>query len=148
MDRLVLMIPVFGSLCRKIDTTRFARTLSVLLNAGVDIGQSIDLTADVSMMSPIQGAVRACREKIISGGELSTTLDSSRQFDPDVIAVIASGEETGKLPESLAHLADDYEEQVSITVANLGQLVQPLLIGFSAGSSSSSSWRSSCPTSK
>jgi type II secretory pathway component PulF len=130
MDRLILMVPVFGSLCRKIDTTRFARTLSVLLNAGVDIGQSIDLTADVLMMSPIQRAVRACREQIISGKELSGTLASSRQFAPDVIAVIGSGEETGKLPESLAHLADDYEEQVSITVANLGQLVQPLLIGF------------------
>ncbi len=130
MDRLVLMIPVFGSLCRKIDTTRFARTLSVLLNAGVDIGHSIDLTADVLMMSPIQRAVRDCREQIISGKELSSTLDSSRQFYPDVIAVIASGEETGKLPESLTHLADDYEEQVSITVANLGQLVQPLLIGI------------------
>jgi type II secretory pathway component PulF len=130
MDRLILMVPVFGSLCRKIDTTRFARTLSVLLNAGVDIGQSIDLTADVLMMSPIQRAVRACREQIMSGKELSGTLASSRQFAPDVIAVIGSGEETGKLPESLAHLADDYEEQVSITVANLGQLVQPLLIGF------------------
>ena len=54
MDRIVLMVPVFGSLCRKIDTTRFARTLSVLLNAGVDVGHSIDLTADVLMMSPIQ----------------------------------------------------------------------------------------------
>jgi type II secretory pathway component PulF len=130
MDQLILMTPVFGSLCRKIDTTRFARTLSVLLNAGVDIGHSIDLTADVLIMSPIQRAVRACREKIISGKDLSTTLAASRQFGSDVIAVIESGEETGKLPESLAHLADDYEEQVSITVANLGHLVQPLLIGF------------------
>ena len=47
MDRIVLATPVFGSLCRKLDTTRFARTLSVLLNAGVDVGNSIDMTADV-----------------------------------------------------------------------------------------------------
>src|SRR5439155_23049242 len=47
MDRLILAMPVFGSLCRKIDTTRFARTLSVLLDAGLDFGSSIDLTADV-----------------------------------------------------------------------------------------------------
>ena len=52
MDRLVLMMPVFGPLCRKIDTTRFARTLSVLLDAGLDYGSSIDLTADVLMMKP------------------------------------------------------------------------------------------------
>ena len=133
MDRMVLATPVFGSLCRKIDTSRFARTLSVLLNAGVDIGNSIDLTADVLVMTPIRHAVRSARPKIIGGKELSGILDDTRQFTPDVISVIASGEETGKLPESLAHLADDYDEQVSIMVANLGHLVQPLMIVFLGG---------------
>ena len=128
MDRMVLATPVFGSLCRKIDTSRFARTLSVLLNAGVDVGSSIDMTADVLVMTPIRRAVRSARPKIIAGEELSGILDDTRQFTPDVISVIASGEETGKLPESLAHLADDYDEQVAIMVANLGHLVQPLMI--------------------
>ena len=54
MDRIVLGMPVFGTLCRKLDTSRFARTLSVLLNAGVDVGNSIDMTADVLMMTPIR----------------------------------------------------------------------------------------------
>jgi len=130
MDRLVLMTPVFGSLCRKLDTTRFARTLSVLLDAGVDVGSSIDLTADVMRMSPIRRAVRSARGEIVAGKELSGILDSTRQFSPDVIAVIQTGEETGKLPESLAHLADDYDEQVSVMVANLGHLLQPILIVF------------------
>ncbi len=133
MDRLVLMMPVFGPLCRKIDTTRFARTLSVLLDAGLDYGSSIDLTADVLMMKPIQNAVRSTRPKILAGDDLSATLAASRQFYPDVIAVISSGEETGKLPESLHHLADDYEEQVSLMVKNLGQLVQPILLVFLGG---------------
>ncbi len=128
MDRIALMTPVLGLICRKLDTTRFARTLSVLLEAGVDIGSSIDLTADVLAMSPIRQAVRSSREKIMAGKELSATLDRTRQFSPDVIAVISSGEETGKLPETLAHLADDYDEQVSTLVASLGQLIQPLLM--------------------
>jgi type II secretory pathway component PulF len=128
MDRIALRIPVFGKLCRMLDTARFARTLSVLLDAGVDVGSSIDLTADVLRMSPIRRAVRAARLDIMAGRELSTTLDRSRQFTPDVIAVISSGEETGKLPESLIHLADDYDEQVSVMVASLGHLVQPFLM--------------------
>ncbi len=128
MDRIALRIPVLGTLCRMLDTTRFARTLSVLLDSGVDIGSSIDLTADVLRMNPIRQAVRSAREEIIGGSELSRTLDRTRQFSPDVIAVIASGEETGKLPESLAHLADDYDEQVSVLVASLSHLLQPLLI--------------------
>ena len=97
------------------------------------IRSSIDLTADVLMMDPIRSAVRASKEKVLAGKDLSVTLDASRQFSPDVIAIIASGEETGKLPESLAHLADDYEEQVSVMVKNLGQLVQPLLLLFLGG---------------
>jgi type II secretory pathway component PulF len=133
MDRLALMTPVLGTLCRKVDTTRFARTLSVLLDAGLDYGRSIDLTADVLMMSPIRKAVRSSREQVLAGRELSATLARSRQFYPDVIAIISSGEETGKLPESLNHLADDYEEQVETMVKNLGQLVQPLLMLFLGG---------------
>ncbi len=127
MDRAVLMMPVFGVLCRKLDTARFARTLSALLEAGLDYGSSIDLTADVVVMTPIRRAVRASREKIMAGDELSTTLDRSRQFTPDVIAVIATGEETGKLPETLEHLANDYDEQIELMVKNLGELVKPLM---------------------
>jgi type II secretory pathway component PulF len=127
MDRLILMTPVFGLLCRKLDTTRFARTLSVLLDAGLDFGSSIDLTADVMMMDPIRKAVRSSRDKLLAGDDLSTTLQATHQFSDDVIAVISSGEETGTLPETLEHLAEDYEEQVSIMVKNLGHLVQPMI---------------------
>jgi type IV pilus assembly protein PilC len=128
MDRIALSIPVLGTLCRMLDMTRFARTLSVLLDAGIDIGGSIDLTADVLQMTPIQQAVRSARPQVIAGKDLSEVLSRSRQFTPDVIAVLESGEETGKTPESLAHLADDYDEQVAIMVANIGQLIKPLII--------------------
>jgi type II secretory pathway component PulF len=133
MDRVALRIPVLGTLCRKLDTCRFARTLSVLLDAGVDVSSSIDLTADVLVMSPIRKAVRSARAKIIGGKELSTILEESRQFDQDVITIVNSGEETGKLPENLAHLADDYDEQVTLMVKNLGQLVQPIIMVILGG---------------
>jgi type II secretory pathway component PulF len=127
LDRAVLMMPVFGLLFRKLDTARFARTMSVLLAAGLDFASSIDLTASVMVMTPIRRAVRAAKQKVLAGDDLSTTLDSSHQFAPDVIAVIATGEETGKLPETLAHLADEYDEQIAVMVRNLGQLVQPMV---------------------
>ena len=128
IDRLMLMTPVFGPLLAKIDTTRFARTLAALLDAGVDVGSSIDLTAGVLRTEQFRDAVLDSRARVINGEPLSEALISSRRFGPDVIAVIESGEETGKLPESLNHLADDYEERVEYTVKNLGQLVQPLLM--------------------
>jgi type II secretory pathway component PulF len=128
MDRMILWVPVFGALVRKIDTSRFARTLSALLAAGVDIGSSLELTSDVLHLDPFRRAVRDARALVIQGDELSEALETTHRFGPDVVAVVNSGEETGKLPESLDHLADDYEEQVAYMVRNMGHLVQPLLL--------------------
>jgi len=128
LDELALYVPVLGQLVRKIDTTRFARTLAALLDGGVDIGSSLDLTADVVHLAPYRRALRGVREAVMEGTELSEALDATRRFGPDVIAIVNSGEETGKLPETLEHLADDYEEQVTYMVKNLGSLIQPLIV--------------------
>jgi type IV pilus assembly protein PilC len=127
LDRLAMRFPVFGPLLRKIDTSRFARALASLLDAGIDAGSALALTSEVVRLEPFQRAIRESRESILHGSDLSSALDATGRFNHDVIAVVTSGEETGKLPESLNHLADEYEEQVEYTVKNLGYLVQPLL---------------------
>jgi type II secretory pathway component PulF len=139
IDEVGLHLPVLGKLLQKIDTTRFARTLSALMGAGVDLNQSLKLTGDVLRLTPYHRAIERARAAAAEGVELSESLRASRRFGPDVIAIVESGEETGKLPESLHHLADDYEEQVTYMVKNLGQLVQPIitlglggLVGFIA----------------
>lgn len=133
MDSIGMRIPVFGSLLRKIDTTRMARTLATLFGAGVDVGSSMDLTAEVLHLDPLRRAVRDAKGAVMDGEPLSEALNEARWFGPDVIAIVESGEETGKLPEALEHLADDYEEQVAYMVRNMGQLVQPLIMIFLGG---------------
>lgn len=128
IDRFVMITPVFGKLFCTIDNARLARSLATLLDAGVDMNTSLDLTSDVLRLSPLQAALRDTRAMVIHGSELSEALGSTGQFPPQVIAVVNSGEETGKLPETLNHLADDFEEQVEYTVRNLGQLLQPLMV--------------------
>jgi len=133
LDRLALYVPVLGLLLRKIDTTRFARTLSVLLGSGVDVGTSLDLTADVMQLDPFRDAILAAKGAVKQGETLTDSLDGTHRFPIDVIAVLESGEETGKLPESLERVADDYEEQVAYMVKNLGQLVQPVIMVLLGG---------------
>lgn len=128
MDELGLYVPVLGRLLRLIETTRFARTLSTLLDAGVDMGSSLGLTADALRLAPYHRAVEGAKGEVLHGAELSEALDASRRFGSDVIAIVESGEETGKLPESLAKVADDYEERVEMMVKNLGSLVQPIIM--------------------
>ena len=127
MDSLAIRLPVLGPLLRKIETVRFARTLSSLLGAGVDFDSAIRLTVDVLRMTPFRRAVDRLRAAVTQGDELSSGVEAMGLFSVDVPQVIESGEATGKLPEALDHLADDYQEQVERTVDNLGHLLQPVL---------------------
>ncbi|MGE3820686.1 MAG: type II secretion system F family protein, partial [Isosphaeraceae bacterium] len=128
MDRLALWFPVFGPLLRKIETVRVTRSLAALLEAGLDVGASLDLTSGVARLDPVRSGILNAKQDVLNGSELSASFRETRLFSPDVIAVMEAGEETGKLPESLEHLADEYEEQVEYAVRNLGQLIQPFLI--------------------
>ncbi len=127
MDEIALRVPVLGKLLRLIDTTRFARTLGALVEGGVDIVTSLDLTADVMRLAPFRRMLQKTKQAVVDGSELSEALAECNRFSPDVIAIVNTGEETGKLPESLRRLADDYEEQVTYMVKNLGNLIQPLI---------------------
>jgi type II secretory pathway component PulF len=133
IDPFLLRYPVFGPLLRKLDTSRFARTLSTLLDAGVDVGTSMDLTAGVMNMTGMRRAVESARDDVMNGKELSQALAPSGMFTTDVIAVLESGEETGRTPEALNHLADDYDEQIEVMVKSMGHLVQPLVTIFLGG---------------
>ena len=127
MDGAAIRLPVLGKLFRKVETARFARTLSGLLGTGLDFDSSLRLTADVLHATPYRRAVVRLREGLMEGMDLSEGVDAVGIFEVDVSRVVASGEASGKLPEALEHLAEDYEEQVERMVENLGQLLQPLL---------------------
>jgi type II secretory pathway component PulF len=127
LDLVILRLPVIGQLLWKIDTTRFCRTLSTLLDAGVDIGSSLELTADTLVLVPMRRAVLQARESIIQGESLSTSIELTHRFPDDIPALLNSGEETGRLPEMMLMTADQYEEQVEFIVKNLGNLLQPIV---------------------
>ncbi len=128
LDEAVLYVPVFGGLFRMIDTSRFARTLGLLLDAGVDLPSALELASEVMALAPYRRVMLHMKEAIREGSDLLDAMTTSRRFPIDVLSRVEAGEESGKLPESLDKLADDYDERVAVTVKNLGSLVQPLLM--------------------
>jgi type II secretory pathway component PulF len=127
LDQVLMRLPVVGQLLWKIDTTRFCRTLANLLEAGVDIGSSLELTADTLFLVPMRRAVLQARDSIVQGESLSASVELTNRFPPDIPALLNSGEETGRLPEMMVMVADQYEEQVEFMVKNLGNLLQPVI---------------------
>lgn len=128
IDEIGLAIPVLGPLLRNLDVARFARTLATLLEAGVDYGTSFDLTAGVVRLAPFRRALRGVRAEVLEGTTVSRALADTGRFPADVIAYVETGEDSGRLPESLDKLADEYEDRAEHMIKNLGSLVQPLII--------------------
>jgi len=130
VDRIKLKLPVFGPLFLKVGVARFARTLSVLIRAGVNILSALEIVAHTSGSSLIEDAVNKTKTSIQGGETLAKPLVDSGIFPPMVTRMIDVGERTGALENMLGKVADFYEDQVDATVGMLMSLIEPLLIVF------------------
>ncbi len=130
VDGLVLRVPVFGELIRKVSVAKFTRTLGALVASGVPILDGLNITAKTAGNKVVEEAVLLTRSSIAEGKTIADPLRESKVFPPMVVQMISVGERTGALDAMLAKIADFYEAEVEQTVANLTTLLEPLLIVF------------------
>jgi type IV pilus assembly protein PilC len=130
VDRLLLKIPVFGPLFRKVAVARFSRTLGTLVSSGVPILDGLIIVSRTSGNKTIETAILNARASIREGETISEPLGRSGIFPPMVIQMISVGESTGALDSMLSKIADFYEEEVDVAVANLTSLLEPFLMIF------------------
>ena len=130
LDRLLLKLPVFGPLFKKIAVARFSRTLGTLVSSGVPILDGLTIVSRTSGNRTIETAILNARTSIREGETIAEPLNRSKLFPPMVIQMISVGESTGALDSMLSKIADFYEEEVDISVTNLTSLMEPFLMVF------------------
>ncbi len=130
IDRLLLKLPVFGPLLKKVAVARFSRTLGTLVSSGVPILDGLTIVSRTSGNRTIEAAILNARASIREGETIAEPLNRSAIFPPMVIQMISVGESTGALDSMLSKIADFYEEEVDIAVANLTSLLEPFLMIF------------------
>jgi type IV pilus assembly protein PilC len=130
VDRLLLKLPVFGPLFRKIAVARFSRTLGTLVSSGVPILDGLSIVSRTSGNRAIEIAIMNARASIREGETIAEPLNRSALFPPMVIQMISVGESTGALDSMLSKIAEFYEEEVDVAVANLTSLLEPMLMIF------------------
>jgi type IV pilus assembly protein PilC len=130
LDRLLLKAPVFGSLFKKISVARFSRTLGTLVSSGVPILDGLNIVSKTAGNKTIETAILNARASIREGETIAEPLGRSNIFPPMVIQMIAVGESTGALDSMLGKIAEFYEEEVDVAVANLTSMLEPLLMIF------------------
>jgi type IV pilus assembly protein PilC len=128
MDRLLLRIPVFGTLINKSVLARWTRTLSTMFAAGVPLVEALDSVGGASGNAVYVEATQHIQRDVSTGSALTTAMQSTGVFPNMVLQMAAIGEEAGSLDHMLGKAAEFYEEEVDDMVKGLSSLMEPFII--------------------
>jgi general secretion pathway protein F len=116
---------MFGRIVHSLYYARFSRTLGFLIEGGLPMLSALKLSAGSINNRVLEDAVLRAEEKVAQGQRLSASLET---FSPVFIQLIATGERSGRLAESLKKAADAYENEFDRSVTNAVSVFEPLMI--------------------
>ncbi|WP_299805433.1 type II secretion system F family protein [uncultured Shewanella sp.] len=131
-DKWKLNIPAVGSIIERSTLSRYCRSFSMMLSAGVPMTQALSLVADAVDNAYMHDSIVGMRRGIESGESMLRVSNNSQLFTPLVLQMVAVGEETGQIDQLLNDAADFYEGEVDYDLKNLTAKLEPILIGFVA----------------
>ena len=133
----VVRLPVIGTLAKETNAARTARTLSSLLESGVDVIRSIEITEEVLQNIYYKRIMREAARRVEKGTALSETFIEHNKLYPILVGeMILVGEETGQIAGMMKEMAIFYENEVERKTKDLSTIIEPLLmvvIGASVG---------------
>jgi type IV pilus assembly protein PilC len=127
-QRLILHVPVVGGLARLGIETRFARTLGILLRAGVPIARAFDIATAGTVNETYVKRLAPVRERLLSGEGIATPLAAAHLFGPLLIQMVKVGEETGTLDRYLDQAADFMDDELDYRTKQMVTVIEPMLI--------------------
>lgn len=127
-DRWLLRIPLLGIVLRKIEVSRFSRTLGTLLHGGVPLLQSMTIVREIIGNQSIARTIEPIRNGIKKGEGMAQPMKQSGAFPPLALHLIEVGEESGKLDIMLTQVAEVYDSDVRNSIKNLIAFFEPALI--------------------
>ncbi|MGO4892093.1 type II secretion system F family protein [Flavobacterium sp. W21_SRS_FM6] len=132
-DKLKLRLPIVGNIFERTLLGRFSRSFSMMLVAGVPMTSALNLVAEAVNNTFMAERIIAMRKNIEKGENLSRVAAGSQLFTPLVLQMISVGEETGRVDELLAEVAEFYEREVDYDLKSLTAKIEPILISVVAG---------------
>ena len=128
IDRILLTLPIFGTLYTKIATSRVSRTLATLLSSGVGLLAGLDISKNIVGNVHVMAAIESAKEGVREGKSLASELSQSGIFPNMLSHMIAVGEKSGELENMLQKASNAYESDVNASLAGLTSLLEPLMM--------------------
>ncbi len=127
-DAFLMRLPLVGDLIRKIEVSRFARTMATLQKSGVPVLQALHIVRSIVNNTLIARSMNELHDALKSGQGMSRPLQRSGVFPPLAVHMIVVGEETGRLDDMLVKVADTFDKEVDTALKRMISLIGPVLI--------------------
>jgi type IV pilus assembly protein PilC len=130
-DRMKLRIPIVGKILLKNAIVEFTRTLALLLKSGLSMMTTLELVRNAIHNRAFAQTIQGMRDSVEQGGGLEQPMRAAGSIIPGVVAdMMVTGEESGRLDSIAEQVANTYEEDVNVSIAALGDALQPILTIF------------------
>ena len=126
----LFFLPVIGNILRDVELASFTRSLGVMLKSGLPITSALEIETRMTTNVIFKSYIKRMLEGLIKGKSLSTELNTNDYPLIPLIAtkMIAVGEKTGKLDETLVYLGQFFEDEVDDATKNLSTLLEPIIL--------------------
>ena len=128
-DRLLLRIPLAGSVVRAYNLTNFCRTLGLLLRSGLTLTSALQITGETTKNRVYRAFCTRLSAQVMRGEPISRGLGERPDLYPDILThMVAIGERTGNLSTTLTYLGEMYEDEVDGLAKGLSSSIEPVLM--------------------
>ncbi len=124
-DFLLLRLPIFGILIRKINISRFMQTISALYSAGIPFLDAIETAGEIVSNQVLRKATNDIWDGIKEGKEFSEVLLATGEFPEMVPLMVKTAEETGRMAEILKQISEFYNNDVDEEIEKMTAMIEP-----------------------
>ena len=128
IDSIILRLPLFGELTRKVVMVEFTRTLAMLISAGIHILDGLHILKDSLGNVLFRNAIGEIAKKVEKGLPMGDTFAQYPVFPPIVSQMMKVGEETGKLDDTLVKLSNYFQTESEHLVKGLTTAIEPIIM--------------------
>ena len=127
-DKMLLKLPIFGSIFNQSVLSKFGKTFGILVGSGISVIDTMNLVKKVVDNRVYELAIEKAAKQIENGSSISDALKLTEIFPGVLIQLMNTGEETGEIDKLAIKVSDFYSKQVDAIVDRLTSIIEPALI--------------------
>jgi MSHA biogenesis protein MshG len=131
--RMLLRMPIFGKIYRRLILIRLSQTLAIILNSGIHISQGLSLVKNSLNNQYIEDQLTAAQELIERGTSFTQAMTQIELFTPLEHQIISVGEKNGELGPALSYIGTFQSGEIEFDLKRLNDSIGPILIGAISG---------------